>query len=247
MIEAGAIGLAAAFAAGLISFVSPCVLPLVPAYVSYVAGQPLRGEPRPPDARERLAALTLSAFFVLGFSAVFVTLGASATLLGRLLLQYRYEANLVGGAIVIAFGLLMVGMTRGMPWLQRDLRFHPRLASGRPLPAFILGLAFGFGWTPCIGPILGAILTVSAVQTSISAGVGLLATYAAGLGLPFLLVALFTREAAARLKGLRRFGGVLQIVAGLILVVMGIAMMTGQLSAFGFWLLRTFPVLGRIG
>ena len=247
MIEAGAIGLAAAFAAGLISFVSPCVLPLVPAYVSYVAGQPLGGQAQRPDARERLAALSLSAFFVLGFSAVFVTLGASASFLGRLLLQYRYEANLLCGAIVIAFGLLMIGMSRGMPWLQRDFRFHPRLAGGRPLPAFILGVAFGFGWTPCIGPILGAILTVSAVQTSISAGVGLLATYAAGLGVPFLLVALFTREAAARLKGLRRFGSVLQIVAGLILVVMGIAMMTGQLTAFGFWLLRTFPVLGRIG
>ena len=247
MMEAGAIGLAAAFAAGAISFLSPCVLPLVPAYVSYVAGQPVRAEGNAPDARERLAALSLSAFFVLGFSAVFVTLGASATLLGRLLLQYRYEANLIGGAMVIAFGLLMIGMTRGMPWLQRDWRFHPRLAGGRPLPAFMLGLAFGFGWTPCIGPILGAILTVSAVQTSVSAGVGLLATYAAGLGVPFLLVALFTREATARLKGLRRFGSVLQIVAGLILVVMGIAMMTGQLSAFAFWLLRTFPVLGRIG
>ncbi len=245
MMESGAIGLAAAFAAGLISFVSPCVLPLVPAYVSYVAGQPVSGEARRPDARERLAALTLSAFFVLGFSAVFVTLGASASFLGRLLLQYRYEANLVGGAIVIAFGLLMIGMTRGMPWLQRDFRFHPRLAGGRPLPAFVLGTAFGFGWTPCIGPILGAILTVSTVQSS--AGVGLLATYAAGLGVPFLLAALFTRELAGRLKGLRRFGSVLQIVAGLILVVMGIAMMTGQLTAFGFWLLETFPALGGIG
>jgi len=245
--ETTAVGLAAAFAAGLVSFVSPCVLPLVPAYVSYVAGQPLHGQPRRPDAGERLAALILSAFFVLGFSAVFVSLGASATLLGRLVLQYRYEANLVGGAIVIAFGLLMVGMTRGMPWLLRDFRFHPRVFGGRPVPAFILGLAFGFGWTPCIGPILGAILTVSATQASTSAGVGLLATYAAGLGVPFLLAALFTRELAGRLKRLRRFGTVLQIVAGLILVAMGAAMMTGQLSRFGFWLLQAFPVLGRMG
>ena len=245
--EAGAIGLAAAFAAGLISFVSPCVLPLVPAYVSFVAGQPLATGARHPHARERLAALSLSAFFVLGFSAVFVTLGAGATFLGRLLLQYRYEANLVGGAIVILFGLLMIGMTRGMPWLLRDFRFHPHIFGGRPVPAFVLGLAFGFGWTPCIGPILGAILTVSAVQTSTSTGVGLLATYAAGLGVPFLLAALFTRELAGRLKGLRRFGSVLQIVAGLILVLMGIAMMTGRLTAFGFWLLETFPALGRIG
>jgi len=245
--EAGAVGLAAAFAAGLISFLSPCVLPLVPAYVSYVAGQPLAGKARRPDAGERLAALSLSAFFVLGFSAVFVTLGAGATFLGRLLLQYRYEANLVGGAIVVVFGLLMIGMTRGMPWLLRDFRFHPHVFGGRPVPAFVLGLAFGFGWTPCIGPILGAILTVSAVQTSPSTGVGLLATYAAGLGVPFLLAALFTRELAGRLKGLRRFGAALQIAAGLILVLMGLAMMTGRLTAFAFWLLNAFPALGRIG
>jgi cytochrome c-type biogenesis protein len=245
--EVGAIGLAAAFAAGLISFVSPCVLPLVPAYVSFVAGQPLAQGARHPDARERLAALSLSAFFVLGFSAVFVTLGAGATFLGRLLLQYRYEANLVGGAIVVLFGLLMIGMTRGMPWLLRDFRFHPHFFGGRPVPAFVLGLAFGFGWTPCIGPILGAILTVSAVQTSPSSGVGLLATYAAGLGVPFLLAALFTRELAGRLKSLRRFGAIMQIAAGLILVLMGLAMMTGQLTAFAFWLLNTFPALGRIG
>ena len=242
--EAGAVGLVAAFAAGVVSFISPCVLPLVPAYVSYVAGQPL--DAGRPDARERFAALTLSAFFVLGFAAVFVALGASATFLGRLLLQYRYEANLVGGVIVIVFGLLMVGMTRGMPWLMRDFRFHPRLAGGRPLPAFILGVAFGFGWTPCIGPVLGAILTMSAVQAS-TAGVGLLATYAAGLGVPFLLTALFTRELAGRLRALRRFGTVLQVVGGIILILMGIAMITGQLSRFGFWLLETFPVLQRIG
>ena len=247
MIDVTAVGLAAAFAAGLVSFVSPCVLPLVPAYVSYVAGQPLGEDVRRPDARERLAALSLSAFFVFGFSAVFVALGASATFLGRLLLQYRYEANLIGGAIVIGFGLMMLGMTRGMPWLQRDFRFHPHFAGGRPVPAFVLGLAFGFGWTPCIGPILGAILTLSAVETSTSAGVGLLAIYAAGLGVPFLLTALFTRELAGRLRALRRFGAVLQVAAGFILVAMGIAMMTGRLSAFSYWLLRTFPVFGDIG
>lgn len=247
MVEGATIGLAAAFLAGLVSFLSPCVLPLVPAYVSYVAGQPLATEAARPDSRERFAALILSAFFVLGFGAVFVALGASATLLGRMLLEYRYEANIIGGAIVIAFGLLMIGMTRDMPWLQRDFRFHPRLAGGRPLPALILGAAFGFGWTPCIGPILGAILTVSAVRTSVSAGVSLLAIYAAGMGVPFLLIALFTRELAGRLTALRRFGAVLQIIAGLILIVMGIAMITGQLAAFGFWFLRTFPALGRIG
>ena len=244
MFEASTIGLATAFAAGLISFLSPCVLPLVPAYISYVAGQqPAQAET---DGR-RFGAALLSALFVLGFSTVFIALGASATALGRLLLQYRYEANIIGGAIVVVFGLLMIGMTRGMPWLQRDFRFHPRLARGHPGAAYVLGLAFGFGWTPCIGPVLGAILTVSAVQSTVSGGVALLATYAIGLGVPFLLAALFTRELAARLRALRRFGAALQVAGGLILVLMGVAMITGHLSVFAFWLLRTFPVLGTIG
>jgi cytochrome c-type biogenesis protein len=245
MMEASAIGLAAAFAAGLVSFVSPCVLPLVPAYVSYIAGQALPGEER--NTRARLASLEMSAFFVLGFATVFIALGASATALGRLVLQYRYEANLVGGAIVIAFGLLMLGMDRLLPWFQREVRFHPALRGGRPLTSYLLGLAFGFGWTPCIGPVLGAILTVSAVQTSASTGVGLLAIYAAGLGVPFLLTAAFTREMLGALKRMRRAGRWLQWAAGAVLVLMGVAMMTGRLSAFSFWLLNTFPVFGRIG
>lgn len=247
MSEAGAIGLAAAFAAGLISFVSPCVLPLVPAYVSYVAGDPSYAVKGETSGRRRIDAAMLSAFFVFGFGTVFVALGASATALGGALLRYRYEANLIGGAIVIAFGLLMIGMTRGMPWLQREFRFHPRLAGGHPAAAYVLGLAFGFGWTPCIGPVLGAILTVSAVQVTVSGGIALLSFYAAGLGVPFLLSALFTRELVWRLRDLRRFGAAFQIVAGFLLVVMGIAMLTGQLSAFAFWLLRTFPTLGTIG
>jgi cytochrome c-type biogenesis protein len=245
--EAGAIGLGAAFAAGMISFLSPCVLPLVPAYVSYVAGQSNAAIERTRDVHQRLSALALSGVFVLGFGVVFVALGAGASALGSLLLRYRYEANLVGGAIVLVFGLLMIGMSRGMPWLQREWRFHPHLPGGRPAAAFVLGLAFGFGWTPCIGPVLGAILTLSATQAPGSSGMGLLATYAAGLGVPFLLVAVFTRELAARMRLLRRVGWILQIGAGVVLVAMGIAMMTGRLSTFAFWLLETFPALGRIG
>lgn len=213
------------------------MLPLVPAYVSYVASQ----------AQGRHAALGMSAFFVLGFSTVFIALGASATALGRLLLQYRNEANLVGGAIVILFGLLMLGLERRLPWFQRDMRFHPALSGRRPLASYVLGLAFGFGWTPCIGPILGAILTLSAVQTSVQTGVGLLAVYAAGLGVPFLLTAAFTREMLGALKRMRRAGQWLQYAAGAIMVLMGVAMMTGQLNALGFWMLRTFPVFQRIG
>ena len=163
------------------------------------------------------------------------------------MLRYRYEANFVGGAVVVLFGILMIGMSRGMPWLQREWRLHPDLPGGRPLAAFVLGLAFGFGWTPCIGPVLGAILTLSAAQAPGTGGTVLLAAYAAGLGVPFLIVALFTREVAARMRALRRVGWMLQMAAGAVLIVMGIAMMTGYLSRFGFWLLETFPAFGQIG
>lgn len=244
MLEISNIGVLTAFAAGIISFLSPCVLPLVPAYVSYVAGESLQ---RARTQADRMAAAALSVFFVAGFSAVFIALGASASALGRLVSQYRYEANIAGGVIVFVFGLAMLGMARSGSWLYRDLRFHPRIRGGRPVAAFVLGLAFGFGWTPCIGPVLGAILTVSATQTAVSGGAVLLLAYALGLGVPFVVSAVFTGEIAGRLKSLGRVGRALQIVAGVILIVMGLAMVTGRLTAFGFWLLQTFPALGRIG
>ncbi len=245
MSEVTALGLATAFGAGIVSFLSPCVLPLVPAYVSYVAGQSLHGSQPAMDLRVRLTAGLMSVFFVLGFGVVFIALGASATALGQLLLRYRYEANLVGGAVVALFGLFMLGMARRVTWFHRDWRFHPHLARGNSAGAFVLGLAFGFGWTPCIGPVLGAILTAAAVQRT--GGIGLLAAYAAGLGVPFLLAALFMRELTGRLKALRHAGRPLQIVAGAVMVLMGVAMATGQLTPFSYWLLETFPALGRIG
>jgi cytochrome c-type biogenesis protein len=241
--EASGLGALTAFAAGAVSFLSPCVLPLVPAYVSYITGQSLAGE----TTASRLTGATLSAFFVLGFSAVFVALGASATALGRLLLEHRYEAGVVGGALVALFGLvLLVGVER-IPGLRRDAHFHLRAATASPLSAFLLGLAFGFGWTPCIGPILGVILTAAAVSESASAGVRLLAAYSAGLGLPFLLTGAFLHETAGRWRGLRRVGSPLMRVAGLVMLVVGVAMITGRLSSFSYWLLEKFPLLGRIG
>lgn len=245
MIDAAAIGVLAAFAAGIVSFLSPCVLPLVPAYVSYVAGESYHRR-RHLHVEERLAALGLSAFFVAGFSAVFIAFGASATALGQLFLRYRYEANLVAGAIVIVFGLFMLGLWRWLPWLLRDLRPHPHLRGGTPAAAFVLGAAFAFGWTPCIGPVLGAILAVSAAGSSAS-GVGLLGAYALGLGVPFLLAALFADRAARLLGRLRGVGAALQIGGGLILVALGVAMITGQLSIFAIWLLDAVPALGRLG
>lgn len=246
MLELSSIGVLTAFAAGAISFLSPCVLPLVPGYVSYVAGESLNGLGRGQSLSAKLPALGLSLFFVLGFSTVFVILGASATALGQLLLAYRYELNIIGGTVVIAFGLFMMGLLR-LPWFQRDLRFHTTIPGGRPLGAYMLGLAFAFGWTPCIGPVLGAILTVSAVSATVSSGVALLAVYSLGLGLPFLMAAVFTGGFLARMRIMRRFGRWLELFAGAVMVLMGIAMITGYLSAFSYWLLETFPGLASIG
>jgi cytochrome c-type biogenesis protein len=247
MTDASTIGLAAAFAAGIVSFLSPCVLPLVPGYISYIAGQSVDAPTRASDGQRRAKALLLSAFFVAGLGAVFVVLGASATAMGQLFLRYRYEANIVAGVIVIVFGVFMLGVLPGVTWFQREFRLHPRLAGGHPTTAFVLGVAFGFGWTPCIGPILGAILTVSAVQSSLQGGVGLLTAYALGLGLPFLLAAIFLRELLGWLRFLRPAGRWLQIGAGVFLILFGVAMVTGQLTALSYWMLETFPVLGRIG
>jgi cytochrome c-type biogenesis protein len=164
------IALLTSFAAGFVSFLSPCVLPLVPGYVSYIAGHSLRTPASPTVTGINFVALRLSIFFVLGFSTVFVVLGASATALGQLFLSYRYQGNILAGAIVIVFGLLMMGLVR-WPWLQREFRIHPDLPGGRPAAAYILGLAFAFGWTPCIGPVLGTILTTSAVSATVSEGI----------------------------------------------------------------------------
>ena len=246
MFEIAGIGILTAFIAGVISFLSPCVLPLVPGYISYVAGQTLDDVRSPDSVGGKLTALTLSVFFVLGFSTVFISLGASATALGEFLLTYKYEANIVGGIIVVFFGLFLTGLIN-LTWFQRDLRFHADIKGGRPLAAYVLGLAFAFGWTPRIGPVPGAILTMGATSTTTASGVALLSVYSLGLGLPFLLAAVFTNTFMNRLKVMRKIGRPLQIGAGVVLIIMGVAMMTGQLSVFAYWLLRTFPSLATIG
>jgi len=238
------IGMATAFAAGVASFLSPCVLPLVPGYVSFVSGAAL-GDGGP-ATRGRLSILALALSFVVGFSTVFIALGASATAISHLLLQYRYEANVAGGAIVMLFGAFMTGLIP-MPWLQRDLRFHGAALGGRPTAAYVLGLAFGFGWTPCIGPILGAILTVSALSATASTGVTLLGVYSLGLGLPFLAAAIFTDALLRRRGELGKTGRLLRVGTGAVMIAMGAAMITGVMSTFSFWLLDAFPILARIG
>jgi cytochrome c-type biogenesis protein len=244
MAELSLIGFLTAFAAGVISFLSPCVLPLVPGYVSFVAGSSLE------DLRDGTAprpqSLMLAATFVLGFTVVFVALGASATALGSVLLSYRYELGIVAGVVVLLFGLHLLGLTP-LRLMNQEARFQVETSGGRAASAFLLGLAFAFGWTPCIGPVLGAILTLSASTADVAKGSLLLAVYSLGLGLPFLLAALFTGTLLARLKALGRAGRNLQRAAGGLLVAMGLLMVTGQLEVVAYWLLETFPALANIG
>lgn len=246
MSEIANIGLLTAFLAGFISFISPCVLPLVPGYISFIAGRSL-DELDAPTHFTRLTMFAQALFFVLGFSTVFIAFGASATALGHLLLTYKQEANLVGGIIVVIFGLFMTGLISPL-WLHFDARFVHRIElRGGPVAAYILGLAFAFGWTPCIGPILGTILTVSASTASIKGGIVLLSFYSLGLGAPFLLTALFLERFLVHQPRLRRWSRPLHIAAGVTLIFVGLAISTGQLTKFSLWLLELFPVLGHIG
>ena len=239
------VGLLAAFLPGLVSFLSPCVLPLVPGYVSFLTGHSIETK----QARQgvRLSSLFLGLCFVLGFSAVFVALGATATALSRLLLSYKFEANIVGGVIVSLFGLFMIGLV-SVPWMRRDTRLPGPVRGGRPLSAFLLGLAFGFGWTPCIGPVLGGILTVAAVAETAPSGALLLAVYAAGLGVPFLLSAMFIDVFVRhRLGKVARLGRRLQVAAGVVMAIFGVLMMTGTTSTMSYWLLQNVPILAQLG
>lgn len=241
MIEVSAIGLLTAMSAGAISFLSPCVLPLVPGYLSFLSSGV---DPTSANLADRLRIGWSAIFFVAGFNTIFVLLGLGAQVFGGVLLRYSLEANILAGALLIGFGLMMTGLFRFQP-LMRDLRFSgPKVVAG-PAGAYALGLSFAFGWTPCIGPILGSILTV----TAISAGSGaiLLAAYGVGLGIPFFVVAMAFGRVAGILKRAKYVGHILNIIAGCVMIGMGVLMMTGRLPLIAFWLLERFPGLGYIG
>ena len=229
-------GMLAAFFGGLVSFFSPCTLPLVPGYLSVVTGGTVT------DRSSRLQSLWLSICFVLGFSVVFIAFGASASLLGQWLMAYRQEANLVAGILIVLMGLFMLGWW-SMPALQRDWRFGQTLEGGRPTAAFLFGLAFAVGWTPCIGPILA----LSSTHANAETGMLYLAVYSLGLAIPFLATALFIKHFRARVRWMSRWSQSLRILAGLVLVVMGVMVLTGQMTRFASWMLSAFPVLGRLG
>lgn len=238
--------LIAAFGAGILSFLSPCVLPLVPAYLSYMAGtqfDDLVTDVPPAGLRRRVL---IGAFaFVAGFSVVFMAMGATASVLSQALLSWRDVLAQVAGAVIIVFGLHMMGLFR-IGVLLRTARLSAP-AGGGPLAPFGVGVAFAFGWTPCIGPILATILTVAASRDSLGAGTLLLGLYSLGLGVPFVLAALavqpFMRFMARARRQMRR----LEIATGAVMALTGLAILTGRLGDFGFWLIETFPILGKIG
>ncbi len=236
----------AALVAGMLSFLSPCVLPLVPPYLVYLTGTSLErfadAEAEPRVRRDTIAAAIL---FVFGFSTVFIALGASASAIGGLLRVYSGPLTTLAGIGIIVMGLHFLGLTP-IAWLMRE----KRLAMAKPVGlwgAYLMGFAFALGWTPCIGPILAAILAVAASQATLAKGAGLLAVYSLGLGVPFLVAALAVEPFAAFLARFRAHLGLVEKAMGGLLVLTGIAFLTGTVSEASYWLLDTFPMLGKIG
>ncbi len=242
VIDAGLLpALLIAVAAGVLSFLSPCVLPIVPPYLAYMGGITL-GE----DGQARRRALLPALFFVMGLSTVFLFLGFTFSWIGQAFLQYQVLLTRIAGAIIILFGLHFLGILR-IPLLNREARLDVGDRGGSAFGAYVLGLAFAFGWTPCIGPILGSILSLAASEASVARGTTLLAAYALGLGLPFLLVAAFLDRAQGVMRRLKRHMGLIEKLMGGLLVAVGVAMATGAFSAFSWWLLETFPALATLG
>jgi cytochrome c-type biogenesis protein len=236
----------AALLAGMLSFLSPCVLPLVPPYLVYLTGTSLE---RFADAqtKPRVSGHTvLAAFvFVLGFSTIFVALGASASVIGAVLRAYSSDLAIVAGVGIIIMGLHFLGVTP-IAFLMRE----KRLEVAKPVGlwgAYLMGLAFALGWTPCIGPILAAILAVAASEATVAKGAGMLAVYSLGLGIPFIVAALAIEPFAAFLARFRAHLGLVEKAMGGLLVLTGIAFLTGAVSEVSYWLLDTFPTLGTIG
>jgi cytochrome c-type biogenesis protein len=239
----------AALIAGLVSFLSPCVLPLVPPYLVYLAGTSLeRFADKEPEPRVKRETVVAAALFVLGFSTVFVSLGASASVVGSLIRAYSGPLATIAGVLIIIMGLHFLGLTQ-IALLHRQ----KRLKVAKPVGlwgAYVMGLAFAFGWTPCIGPILAAILAVAASEQTVAKGAGLLAVYSLGLGIPFIIAAFAIEPFAAFLSRFRKYLRRVEQAMGALLVVTGIAFLFPSLNwinSFSVWLLDVFPALGRIG
>jgi cytochrome c-type biogenesis protein len=233
-----------ALMAGVISFLSPCVLPIVPPYLAYMSGVSMN-EMQDDGAGRRRATIT-ALFFVMGLSTVFLFLGFTASAFGAFFLQNQELFARISGAVVIVFGLHFLGVFR-ISLLDREARIDAGQSGGSAFGAYVLGLAFAFGWTPCIGPQLGAILSLAASEASVTRGTLLLGIYAAGLGIPFLLAAMFLTRAMGVMNRLKKHMKTIERAMGVLLIIVGVALVTGAFSTFSWWLLETFPALATLG
>ncbi|MFK7940310.1 MAG: cytochrome c biogenesis CcdA family protein [Roseovarius sp.] len=233
-----------ALMAGVISFLSPCVLPIVPPYLAYMSGITMSDLSDENTRRSR--AMVPALFFVLGLSTVFLLLGFAASAAGRMFLQYQDYFNTFAGVIVMIFGAHFVGVYR-IGFLDREARIDAGDRGGSSFGAYVLGLAFAFGWTPCIGPQLGAILSLAASEASLTRGTLLLGVYAIGLGVPFLLVAAFLPRLGGLMAWMKRHMTQIERIMGLLLWTIGLLMLTGGFADFSYWLLEMFPALAAIG
>lgn len=233
-----------ALVAGLLSFLSPCVLPIVPPYLAFMGGVSVGEMDTTASARRRV--LLAAVFFVLGLSTVFLLLGFAFSAMGRVFLQYQDWFTTIAGVVVMIFGAHFVGVYR-IGFLDRDVRIESGRQGGSAFGAYVLGLAFAFGWTPCLGPILGTILGMAASEADLLRGTTLLAFYALGLGIPFLLVAAFFPRLKGFMNWMKRHLNRIERISGLLLWTVGLMMLTGQFTAFSWWLLEQFPALATLG
>jgi cytochrome c-type biogenesis protein len=233
--------------AGLVSFLSPCVLPLVPPYLVYLGGTSME-QMTDEKGLERdvwLRVILASVFFVLGFTTIFVALGAGASAFGQLIGQYKTELATASGVVIILFGLHFLGVLK-IPLLYTEARYQANTAGASLIGAYVIGLAFAFGWTPCVGPILATVLAVATREDSLFAGVKLLLAYSLGLGIPFILAAVAIRPFLSFMQKFRRHLGTVEKVMGLLLVCVGLLFVFGQMNSLGNWMLETFPGLATI-
>jgi cytochrome c-type biogenesis protein len=237
--EPGTLGLFVAFAAGLLSFLSPCVLPLVPSYIGFLTGMSLSEM-----SGRRRVALGHALLFVLGFSLVFVLLGASATALGRALNYYQLWLQRIGGALIIGFGLVCLGVIR-VGFLTEERRVQVERKPVGYLGSALVGMAFGAGWTPCIGPVLGAILGLAATSQDLGRGMLLLAAYSAGLAVPFLAAAVALDSFLGWFQRFRRYLPWVMRVSGVLLIFVGVLMVTGEFTRLAGWLQQFTPEVVR--
>ena len=230
-----------AFSAGFISFLSPCVLPLIPGYISYISGQTLDE-----IIEDNKSVLLKTIFFSVGFSIVFISFGITASFIGKFLINYSNQLRIIAGLIIILFSLQLIGLIN-LKILNSEARFFTKNYRNNLIFPVIVGMAFGFGWTPCIGPILGSILALAAIEESISKSILLLSFYSLGLAIPFIISGVLIDKFLFFSKSFRKYISTITKVGGAILLLTGIAILTGQLQVLGFFILEYFPSLGNIG